>query len=193
MIIVLEGVNGVGKTSAAITLADAIGATAIRPFRPHVGHHWTEPSDALGDRLRSIGVPVNTHVDDLYAGDLLAKIVDQFHKPHYMKVVLDRSMLSAMAYDNTTPSEAYRVWQEQMAVLNVETGVRLVWLHAPFEVARKRVAKSRAFFPTESDYNYLHGRFQGLFEGYEASHKIDIDTSEIPTAEVVKRILGQAD
>lgn len=182
MIVILEGCNGVGKSAYAAALASYLDAPVLRPFRPSPDHHWNGRTPLEG-LLRHLGVPINTHVDDLYIADILGQLGPLAPRD----VVLDRSVPSAIAYGSagSDPGGLYDYWQSQLRGLS---HVVYVWLVCPWELARER-ADGR-WFPGLESYQRLENSFDGLFEEF-AGDKLIIDTKATGFIEEgVERILN---
>lgn len=87
-VIIFEGTNGVGKSTYVKVLAQILNAPAYRAFkRPGADHH----ADGELDRLRAMGIPANTFVDDMYLADM-SRMIDH-------EIIVDRSFPSAVAYE----------------------------------------------------------------------------------------------
>jgi thymidylate kinase len=176
MIIALEGSNGVGKTTYARKLSAETGWPIFRALRGHGDKH----NQAMLDEYRRLGIPANTFVDDIYQADMFRML-----KPN---VILDRSMLSALAYDAVyqqdtmmDPKAVWNVWCR----LAMEAIICLVWLHAPSGVARERCSGER---PSMTEDTLLTSRFALLHRDYPGP-KMAIDTSEVSVADGVAAIL----
>ena len=72
-VIILEGVNGTGKSLYAKKLAGGLNAAIIRTFRQGDNHHFTGDTPMERD-LKALGVPYNTHVDEMYVADFIGKL-----------------------------------------------------------------------------------------------------------------------
>lgn len=120
MIIVLEGLNGVGKSARARQLSELTGVPVVRPFRRSPDQHLGREDGGLLKRLRALGIPANTYVEDMFMADMLVQTG--------ASAILDRSMISGVAYGalyNTLPGatraersdvamELVRLWQETL-------------------------------------------------------------------------------
>ena len=102
MIIVLDGLEGTGKSTAAGILSSKLGLPVYRAFRPEAGMHWTGDTH-LEAMLRRLRVPVNTYVEDLFMVDMLSTVGGS--------AILDRSMPSAVAYGTL-----HKDWTEAQAI-----------------------------------------------------------------------------
>lgn len=175
-VIVLEGVNGVGKSTYARKLAAALGATIYRPFRSNSDQHNIE-EDYPGRFLEIVGVPIGTHVEDFFTADLLGKLA----RDQSIRVILDRSLPSALAYGSARPhAEAKNtpgeimlgLWQEMLAPAKP----LYVWLSADiFECARRgtRAPKELAI-----PFEQLHSRYRYIFEILKMQ-KLEIGTQYV--------------
>lgn len=88
MLLILEGLEGTGKTATGRLLSERWGVPLYRAFRAG-DEHWGQGSPNER-RVRSFGVDLNSHVEDMYAADLLSVFK--------VDAILDRSMPSALAY-----------------------------------------------------------------------------------------------
>lgn len=181
MIIIIEGCRGTGKTTLCAALARQLKAPIIRPFRPDVGHHHTGAS-AVEEALKAMGVPVNTHVDDLYVADILASIAAVRPDDHF---ILDRSMGSAVAH-RTCPQDDTAVVALWQSLLLRTSAVRYVWLRAAHAVAAKRVAGGR---PIESavEYGRLDRGFARVYEAFNGE-KMKLVTTDISADGVAAQV-----
>lgn len=134
MILILEGLNGVGKTSIANAVSEQTGIPVYRAFRQGKDVHWGEGSK-LEVGLLEMGVPLNTHVEDLYAADLLATFKG-------VNVILDRSMISAIAYgvpekvlSKAQADLCFNYWLDR---LWERRDIFYVYMHCHVDVARIR-------------------------------------------------------
>jgi thymidylate kinase len=90
-IYVLEGLNGVGKSALSKVVSERLGVPILRAFRNgNTDVHLGRDGDRRQDRLRAMGVPANTFVDEIYMADFLAATK--------IGAVLDRSIGSAIAF-----------------------------------------------------------------------------------------------
>ncbi len=90
MILILEGVEASGKTTIARNLTSAVqGSVRYRALRAS-NEKWGENEE---NHWRSLGVPANTFIEDVYAMDCIDKM-----KPDKM-IILDRSLISGIVYD----------------------------------------------------------------------------------------------
>jgi hypothetical protein len=140
VLVILEGANGVGKTTLARRLVEC-GYTRFKPFRPGSGPsgdkgHWDDPSGkTLFKRLVSLGVPVNSHAEDLFIADFLR----QFPQ---LDVVLDRSIPSALAISapkDIDHGELFTLWAEMLTPLRP----LYVYMTADFDAAAQRFDNER--------------------------------------------------
>lgn len=162
MIIILEGLNGVGKSAVASELK-RMGVIIWRPFRTnsdiHLGH---DESPELVE-LKNVGVPLNTFVDDLYVADALSTL--EVAKT----VALDRSLPTAIAYTKTyAPNtnwlrkEDY-VWRVWRACLR-----DAFWIHleAPWQVTRARC--ENRWHPTIDEWTRMNSIYEGMIEKFKS-------------------------
>jgi len=194
LIIVLEGVNGTGKSTYAEKLSKGLNAPAIRPFRQGPDHHFTGTTH-IERELKALGVPYNTHVDDLYTADILGRLL-KFNK--HIPVILDRSVGSAIAHGERPLRDAGRLIGLWHQLLGPETQVLYVWLTAPWNVVSERLmadGRNSSSF-SSSDCRRLHGLFQLVFDMVNCA-KMEINTATGSVDQGVQRIvefmsLGQA-
>jgi thymidylate kinase len=90
LLIVIEGVNGVGKTTLAKSLSEYLGIRIFKPFRTDHDIHWGT-GHHLEQSLARFGVPVNSHQEDFFIADFLATYTEA-------EAILDRGMPSAVGY-----------------------------------------------------------------------------------------------
>jgi thymidylate kinase len=188
LIIVLEGVNGTGKSTYAEKLSKGLTAPVIRPFRQGPDHHFTGTTH-IERELKALGVPYNTHVDDLYTADILGRLL-KFNK--HLPVILDRSVGSAIAHGERPLRDAGRLiglWQQ---LLGPDTQLLYVWLTAPYSIAADRLLKDKRGAEESSeafgDHKRLHGLFRYVFEMVRHP-KLEIDTATIAVDDGVLQII----
>jgi thymidylate kinase len=177
MVLVIEGIEGTGKT----TLARALGGVVYRALRGERRLY----SHEIG-RWRSLGVPVNTHAEDIFIADLLAAL------PQPGLVILDRSLLTGLVYDNTGLKEGHKrelfsEWEARMA----QAGARLLLLTCEPERAGARLAPGDA----RKEVATLAARQAGLEALWERSQlrKDTLDTGHATLEEAVSaahRLIG---
>ena len=169
MVIILEGVNGTGKTAYAKALEEKLGYKMYRAFRK-----GREKCDfKLHEVLHGMDIRANTYVDDIYMADFL--------QTFEVKAILERSMPSAVAYDQVynEPWKAYSArafgfWLEQMA----KVPHIYVWLEAGYETATERRS---GHHPSKKEHEGLVKVYGKLFQRMGKS-KMRIDT-ELKTIE----------
>ena len=95
MILVIEGIEGCGKTTVARAISERTGWPVHKPLQltKAVPGRWS--SEELA-RWRRVGVPIQTHAEDMYVIDALALQVSAGQRPGF---IMDRSMFSGLAYD----------------------------------------------------------------------------------------------
>lgn len=112
MIIILEGLNGVGKTTVGLELSKHLDIPFHRPFRLEGVKNGFYPD--MG-KMRSLGVPANCYHEEIYISDFLRGVK--------CDVVLDRSMPSAIVYgrlhkdipsDETDVDYLRSIWVQNM-------------------------------------------------------------------------------
>lgn len=111
MRVILEGACGVGKTSLARALSALSNTPVYRPFRGKSEHITQSTVTAMQD----LGLSVNGWEEDMYTADFLSVVRSD--------VIIDRSMPSAMAYNEVSSSPLaararqtiLRLWAERIA------------------------------------------------------------------------------
>jgi thymidylate kinase len=187
-IIILEGVNGTGKSMYAKKLAGAFQACVMRPFRQHEDHHFNGETTMERD-LKALGVPYNTHVDELYVADFLGKLHSAGQRP---SVVLDRSIGSAVAHGDRPISDAGKLINTWYRLLGENAPVLYVWLTAPWHVAHDRlVASGRGGHgDDERRYDKLCSLFRHAYD-LVPFPKMRIDTGVTLVEEGVHKVIDQ--
>lgn len=174
MIIVLEGVNGVGKSTLAAGLAKELGGRIVRPFR-HGAEHMD--ADERAADLKALGIPVNTYVEDMFVADFLRQTQAGAEAP----VILDRSLPSAVAYGPldgvvggtvASPTRTDRLLREWIGALS-ELDVRYIWVRASNDVVRRRSERCHS----AAQQRTLENKFALIFQKVPFK-KMCLDTSE---------------
>lgn len=184
-IVCLEGLNGVGKSTLALSLAEQLEVEPLRVFRRRntLGTvHLGREDGGLMAALRKAGVPVNTFVDSLYTADFLAATG--------IGAVLDRCIGSGVAYgswdktirDREHALDVLQLWCSTLAYSNV----LYVYLKASPETRRARASDRWA--PDEHQAAYLEGVFDWVYEKLVVA-KIIVDTTNKTPEEVAREIL----
>lgn len=189
MIWVLEGLNGVGKSAVAVRLAAKLGMPILRPFRNgQIGVHLGRDGDNTQQRLRALGVPANTFVDEIYLADFLvaANIKD---------AVLDRSIGSAIAYglaygdvrDAVHAKDIVAEWCSYFARLQA----RYVYMVADRGI--RRVRAGRRWVPNEELDKRLEAWFDWVYYDLLTIPKRMQDSSDSPDVETsMNKVLWMA-
>lgn len=187
MIIILEGVNGTGKSEAAKLLSSITGMPIWRPFRTSPDIHWNHNDDDIGRTLRELGVPLNTFCDDLYVADALRTLRDS-------SVILDRSMLSAFAYsalqgeswikDAEVSDWVWRYWEESLLLRGND--VLVVYLRTQYETSKARC--EGRWHPNKTEWAHLVRLYEKLLRRTRIPARV-FDTEMFTTEDVVNRIL----
>lgn len=192
-VIVLEGVNGTGKSTYAQKLSKGLNAPVIRPFRLGPDHHFTGTTH-IERELKALGVPYNTHVDDLYTADILGRML-KFNK--HLPVILDRSVGSAIAHGERSMGDAGRLIGLWHQLLGPGTQVLYVWLTAPWETVdrrldgdamRAKLSSGKRHHFQAAEHARLHGMFRYVFEMVR-HQKLEIDTTTVDVDDGVLRIV----
>lgn len=131
MIIVVEGANGVGKTTLVEALAKHYGYPVYKPFRRLGFEHW---DDADGRRVMNgldrFRVVANSIAEDIFMADFIGTFG--------VNAILDRGILSAIVYGNEDGPSALSLWGRLIG----ETKVLFVFLHGSFEIASSRSTRT---------------------------------------------------
>lgn len=181
-VIILEGINGTGKSTLARALADKLCIPILRPFRHFNTNHHMNGGSTLELELKKHGVPVNTHVDDLYLADFLAVTK--------VGAVLDRSMPSAIAYaymrdEMKLDSKAQALLDLWQTILVSGPRVFYVQLTAQPLVIKDRCAER--WSPNKKQMAALDKAFTLSFRAIKFP-KLAMDTSAMKLADGVERI-----
>lgn len=185
MIILLEGINGVGKTTYAEMLSKILKIQYYHALKNgNMDVHWGEKGEKER-ALREVGAPLNTHIEDLYLADML--------KTFNINAVIDRSMPSAIAYGKVERLEylktaeecvkVYSLWEKMMPL-----DVLYVYMLCDYNVAKER-CKNRKWPLNKIKYDKLKKVFAQLFQKIRYE-KMIIDTTIIHPQEGINRILG---
>jgi thymidylate kinase len=183
MIIILEGVNGVGKSTYATLLSAKLRLPIIRPFRiNHTTHTGNDSKYEL--ELKKYGVKPNTHIDDLYVADLLRQLQSG--------AILDRAIPSAIAYakmrgESFPPKDKYKnllaFWEGM--IQSISQPLLYVWMRAEYDDARERAG---ARWPlNKAKFNSLETTFDQAFKTLHIPKK-QINTSTVDVSEGIKII-----
>ncbi len=189
-VIILEGLNGVGKSAVARLLSASLGIPIIRPFRHSDSerHLGREPGRGLQQSLRSLGIPANTFVDDMYVADLVTALG--------ASAVLDRSMASAIAYgllykdvrDVQHALALTEAWQEAWA----RYAGRLLYVYLTADSATMAARTEGRWAPNPVEECELDRGFKLAYR-WTRLPKLKLDTTTMPDAEATAaRILEAA-
>lgn len=189
-IIVLEGPNGSGKTHIAWKLQSAIpDACVYRPFK------YNSLYTSWYEAMRKAGVPINTHVDDLYAADAIDRIARTGQT-----VILDRSFPSGIAYARSRLREHAGIGNSQAMQAVEDCAIRATnrdvksWLDiwenllgprklyvtmlVDYQTGLERTKHRERWYPSLAEHDRLIGNFVGIHE-MVSEPKLMIDTSGI--------------
>lgn len=187
MLIILEGLNGVGKSTYAKALAVELGATVYRPFRTHSDEHFNGQTK-IELELKALGVPSNTYLEDIFAADFLGKLAPR----NSIRVILDRSLPSAVVYGSIRQYNAealLALWQE---LLRPEHAL-YVWLRAKADVRTGRLVGRGTDHLKTSEL--MERKFQMCF-GLITMPKLVLETDIVSLEEgvqiLLKKVLGKA-
>lgn len=172
IVIILEGINAVGKTTIARILSERCGLPVVRPFRQS-----SRTGDILArEKLKQLRVPVNTYVDDFYVADLLVQTAQG--------AILDRSVGSGVAYGMYHQNTVKNV-EEGKAIVSawVETlsrfqGVVLyVYLQCNAEVRAERLKQRGELGPMDPHLGQIQAVLESISFEMEFT-KMIMDTSD---------------
>lgn len=169
MIIVLDGPNGTGKSALARALSARRGWPVYRAFRRSSGEHF---DGELRERLRGLGIPVNTYVDDMYVADALFTTK--------CSAILDRSLPSGIAYG---VAEGAISWGQSKELVDIwaktlnNSEVALVQMEAARHVREERAKGRRFDFDLDEKVGiYISAVFSVLSDGH-GFPLLNIDTT----------------
>lgn len=178
MILIFEGESGTGKSTYAKALAEMLKIPIYKAFHgDDVELHWDSEEWQLPDTLKRLGVPVNSHVDDLYVCDLLSQLGTD--------VILDRSMPSAVAHgvvykkwngmykNRTTIQWLYDFWVERLKVAGDPV---LLLFTCEYEEAKRRRGKKH--MPNKTNFRKLTTIMEKFFYNCDLI-KLRIDTTNV--------------
>jgi thymidylate kinase len=189
-VIVIEGVNGAGKTRYARHLSLATDFPVYRAFRGSEDEHYTEgEGKARLEKLEGLGIPVNSYVEDMFAADMLVRLK--------ASAILDRSLPSAIVYGNplrratggsdleltaSLNQARWELWESLM----IRAGGILVHLAVSYDAAKAR-ANGRTI-PTRSEHRALERAYEKLLKRAKLP-VIVIDTDAVQCEHGVRRIM----
>lgn len=197
MLIMLEGINGTGKSTLAAHLTERTGLPVVRPFRDTGGVHWATfgGEDSTGEsevetNLRRAGVPINTFVDNLYLADIASKMGGS--------LIMDRTMISAQVYGTLKGEALYedqylsdwimRYWE--MLIHRCSAPVVMVHLKASYKVSKARCEAEGRWHPDELE----HARMAKLFDQFMKACGLPLirvmETDDVPPAILANHILN---
>lgn len=186
-VIVLDGLNGVGKSAAARVLSARLGIPIIRPFRhADANHHLgREPGRGTQRTLRGLGIPANTFVDDIYTADLVTAL--------NASALLDRSMPSAVAYgllykDVSDLNQALALVDEWQRMWTAYQG-DFVYVHMVADQATMRERLVGRWAPDSAEERKLDNAFRLVYRWLRV-RKVQLDTTKLTSPEdTAERIL----
>lgn len=183
-VLILEGVNGVGKSTYAKALNERLGLPIVRAFRhSETNKHWGADTAAQQEILKAARVPFNTHVEDIFVADCLVGLK--------ASGILDRSVPTAIAYGMVygnmdgyynTPGNArmlMTLWQS--IIMSAPGPIVYAWLRAPHDVAKKRCEKQGRPIANKKTYDAIERVFSKLFHTELTMTRQQINTAEIDT------------
>jgi len=195
MLVMLDGINGVGKSTVAKLITERTGLKSVRPFRDSPDVHWRSfnDGDAAGEseveeHLRAARVPFNTFVDNLYLADIVSKLGAD--------TIMDRTMHSSVAYGLVKGEELYRdarlanwmvgYWESLIQRCRYPRVFAL--LTCDYEVSAARCEREGRWHPPHHIHRQLAGSFFDLHRESRLN-PIIIDTTEMDANTVATRVL----
>ncbi len=161
MIVILEGVNGGGKTTIANKLKDKLELIPFKPFCEEKSKNkmkidFKNEYGKINDFWK---VPINNYVEDVFAADFLSSLKSN--------VVLDRSLPSALAYNSVTSdvlkyfNDMFDWWQERLE-MGAKGKLLYCWLDVSYDVMKNRL-KNR-WHPNKKQYMKINRVFSKVFK-----------------------------
>ncbi len=180
-VVIIEGVNGTGKSTLAEALSERYNWPVVRPWRANPDQHLGVADGGEQGRLRALGIPANTFVDDFYVAEML-RVLGQ-------SAILDRSMGSGIAYgllDGTVgKKDVSPILKEWARILDAQ-GAFYVHLACPLKVSQERAGAKRL---TSKEYGALTRTFDKVLQRVPFA-KARIDTSIYDLADVQRLVWG---
>jgi len=184
MLIAIDGVDGVGKTTYSNALACFFGCRRVRSWESAKLAAKRGDSSEWSD-LERCGIRVNDSVEDLYSLDTIGVLRSN--------AILDRTITSAIAYnDGIGESEAAHllgVWH--VLISRTPPPHLFVWLHAPWRISKDRTASRGEVWgdvSTVERHDAIQKRYQRLFDAI-LTDKIDIDTETTSVLDGIQMVL----
>lgn len=178
--IVVEGPIGVGKTTLARRLADSFGSDLIlegADENPFLERFYEDPRGAaLQTQLFFLFQRVR-QIEQLQQSDLFAPV-------RVADFLIEKDRLFA---ELTLDSEEFKLYEQvyqHMAVSGPRPDL-VVYLQAPIDVLRKRIAERGRAYERSLDPNYLHRlseSYMEFFHRYDASPLLIVNAAEIDFA-----------
>lgn len=175
---VLEGLNGVGKSAIAKRLAARFNVPILRAFRhARTDVHLGRDGGGIQNRLRALGVPANTFVDEIYMADFLAATG--------VSAVLDRAIGSAIAYglvDGSVKSVSHAQsvaaeWGSMVSRLDV------VYVHIQASESERERRTAGRWNPGPVMSAKLEAWFDWVYEELVTCRKRRVDTTRCASAD----------
>ena len=186
MIVVLEGVNGAGKTALAQGLRQQLDWPVYRPFRPTDEFRWDSYEGSVLQReLFQLDIRPNTHVEDLHFADAAAQCK--------FDAILDRSALSAVVYGEESGDpvcarageQIIDIWGSAM----MQAGAITVLLEISWEGARERLNGDRLL--SREKHDRMQERFAELANRTPMPlYQIDVEEHSLPPEILANQVSG---
>jgi len=137
VLVVVEGVNGGGKSTLVAALKEQHDLVELKPFRAFRSGHWGNNGTGA-EILQRLRVPFNSPVEDLFIADAISAMAAR------QSFILDRSLPSGLAYADMEPRHAAgvdmcRVWNRLME----DVVIVPIVLTVEHETASARLAPER--------------------------------------------------
>lgn len=183
MLLILEGIEGTGKTTLAKAIERDLMFIRYRPFT------WEGPrltSDELA-AWSQLGIQANTYVEDIYAADMLAAL----SRRHPVRVVLDRSLPSGIVYSSLSDDQAIKLMEKWSLLVKAASGI-IIHLTGDVSVLRERALVTRAQDQSQRTIELMESRQRRLVDIMsvlsENVPKFTIDASKESADNVYSRV-----
>jgi|JI10StandDraft_1071094.scaffolds.fasta_scaffold39931_3 dTMP kinase len=166
LFVVLEGIDGSGKSTAAAEISRRVEQQGVRVALLREPTEKTDASREIRRILRSvkeIDERISHELNDLFLIDRLWDIDTQI-KPALAAgavVLLDRYYLSTAAYQAATLEDTRRIMADYLGDERILTPDLLLYLNLPVQTALKRLTARRELdvFESEAKLSAIAGRY----------------------------------